>query len=108
MVNIQRYQIVAIGDTAADCEKAYRALMAENKITQTDEEAVKDRTGTIRKITSGVIEGNTYYYLMLENSDDIFEISLADFVEIVRYEPGDRITMRCLEGTKTWEVLELK
>ena len=108
MVNIQRYQIVAIGDTAAECEKAYRVLMAENQITQTDEDAIRERTGIIRKITSGVIEGNTYYYLMLENSEDIFEISLADFVEIVRYEPGDRITMNCLEGTKTWEVMELK
>ena len=82
--------------------------MAENQITQTDEDAIKERTGVIRKITPGVIEGNTYYYLMLENSNDIFEISLADFVGIVRYEPGDRISMRCLEGTETWEVVEIK
>ena len=55
-----------------------------------------------------MIDGNTYYYLILENSEDIFEISLADFVGIVRYEPGDRISMGCLEGTDTWEVVELK
>ena len=108
MVNIQRYQIVAIGDTAAECEKAYRSLMAENQITKTDADAIQERTGVIRKITPGVIDGNTYYYLILENSEDIFEISLADFVGIVRYEPGDRISMGCLEGTDTWEVVELK
>ncbi len=108
MVNIKRYQIVAIGDTVADCEKAYRALMEQNQITTVDPEDVQERTGIIEKIAEGVVEGNTHYYIMLRNSDDIFDVSLSEFVEIVRYEPGDRIVMTCREGGKTWQVMSLE
>ncbi|MCI8598021.1 MAG: CvpA family protein [Lachnospiraceae bacterium] len=107
MVNIQRYQIVAIGDTVAECEKSYITLLQTNQITHTDSSAIKARTGIIKKIESGVIDGNTHYYVILENSEDIFDVSLAEFVGIVRYEPGDRITMECLEGVDTWQVIGL-
>lgn len=47
MVNIQRYQIVAIGDTVAECEKSYINLLKTNNITEVDTSASKKRTGTI-------------------------------------------------------------
>ena len=35
MVNIEKYHIVAIGDTVAECEKVYRNLMANSGINVT-------------------------------------------------------------------------
>ena len=32
MVNVQKYQIVAIGDTVSECEEVYTDLMYENGI----------------------------------------------------------------------------
>lgn len=53
MVNIQRYQIVAIGDTVAECEKAYVELLKTNHITSTDTASSKKGSGIIAKIVEG-------------------------------------------------------
>lgn len=105
MVNIQRYQIVAIGDTVADCEKSYLSLMKTNNITSVDTSASKKRSGTIARIAEAVIAGNTHYYLLLEGSDVIYDVNLAEFIGIVRYNVGDRITLEYMEGTDTSQVI---
>lgn len=105
MVNIQRYQIVAIGDTVADCEKSYLSLMKTNNITSVDTSASKKRSGTIARIAEAVIDGNTHYYLLLEGSDVIYDVNLAEFIGIVRYNVGDRITLEYMEGTDTSQVI---
>ena len=58
----------------------------------------------ISRIVEGVIDGNTHYYIFLEGSESIFDVALSDFVEIVRYQAGDRITLEYLEGEKTCRV----
>ena len=108
MVNIQRYQIVAIGDTVAECEKNYLELLKTNNITSVDTSASKTQTGMIAKIAEAVVEGNTHYYLMLEHSDLIFDVDVADFIEIVRYDVGERIQLEYLEGGKTMQVIGIK
>lgn len=57
------------------------------------------------KLWKGVVDGNTRYYLMFENSDAIYEVELADFVGIVRYDVGDKITLEYLEGAETMQVI---
>ena len=47
MVNIEKYQIVAIGDTVAECEKTYRSLMAGNGISNVDTSTAQSITGAI-------------------------------------------------------------
>ncbi len=105
MVNIQRYQIVAIGDTVGECEKAYRALMRTNNIGSGEDAAAQKQSGIISRMAQGVIDGNTHYYVILNGSDVIYDVLLADFVEIVRYKEGDRITLEYLEGQETRQVV---
>ena len=105
MVNIQRYQIVAIGDTVGECEKAYRALMRTNNIGSGEDAAAQKQSGTISRMAQGVIDGNTHYYVILNGSDVIYDVLLADFIEIVRYKEGDRITLEYLEGQETRQVV---
>ena len=47
--------------------------------------------GKIASIAPVVVEGNTHYYICLENSDEIFDVNVADttLVEIVTYGVGD-------------------
>lgn len=109
MVNVQKYQIVAIGDTVSECEENYTTLMYENGIKQTPEDTrdVKSLTARITKIAQGVVDGNSHYYIMLEGSDGIFDIPVVDFIDIIRYNVGDEVTVEYKEGDRSNTVLSL-
>ena len=109
MVNVQKYQIVAIGDTVSECEENYTTLMYENGIKQTPEDTrdVKNMTARITKIAQGVVDGNSHYYIMLEGSDAIFDIPVVDFIDIIRYDIGDEVTIEYKEGDQSNTVLSL-
>ena len=95
MVNVQKYQWVAIGDTVQECEKAYVKLLTTNGITKSDATGIFETAkGRIASIAPVVIEGTTHYYICLENKEEIFDVNLADvtLIEIVKYAVGDTIS----------------
>ena len=87
MVNVQKYQIVAIGDTVSECESVYTDLMYENGIKEEEEDVreVQTITAPITKIAQGVV----------------------DFIDIIRYNVGDQVTIEYKEGEKSNTVLSL-
>lgn len=109
MVNVQRYQIVAIGDTVSACEEEYTKLMYQSGIKEeiADTREVLTAEGKISKIAQGVIDGNSHYYIMLEGDDNIYDVSVVDFIDIIRYEVGDDVTVEYKENAKTNMVLSL-
>ncbi len=95
MVNVQKYQWVAIGDTVQECEKEYVKLLTTNGITKGETAGVFEQAkGKIASIAPVVIEGTTHYYICLEKSDEIFDVNLSDttLVEVVKYVVGDMIS----------------
>lgn len=109
MVNVQKYQIVAIGDTVSACEENYTDLMYENgiKTVAEDTREIEKITARISRIVQGVIDGNSHYFVMLEDSDDIFDISIAEYISIIGYDVGDRVTIEYKVGEDTNTVLSL-
>ncbi len=105
MVNIAQYQIVAIGDTLVECEKTYLELMKTSGISVTDTTKLPQITGTIVKIAEGVVDGNSHYYILLDNSNDIFDVVINDFIQIIKYNIGDKVTFTYSTGTKSNSVL---
>lgn len=104
MVNIEKYQIVAIGDTVAECEKTYRSLMAGNGINNVDTSEAQTITGAITMMKDIVSEGNTFWYLMLEGSDDLFEGKAKEHLEIMKKQVGSTATVEYVpqnEGVNT-------
>ncbi len=95
MVNVQKYQIVAIGDSVSQCEENYLELLLSNGVKEVAEDTreVKKITGRITKIAQAVIDGTSHYYLMVEGSEDIFDVSVVEFLDVVRCEVGQKITM---------------
>ena len=94
MVNVQKYQWVAIGDTVKDCENVYVKLLATNGISNNaDENLYEQAAGKIDAIAPIVIEGNTHYYILLENSDKLYDVNATDenLQTIIRYQAGDDI-----------------
>ena len=93
MVNVQKYQWVAIGDTIQACEKSYNELLSTNGIVSQNTEAYVDVSGIIESISPVVLEGTTHYYICIKGNENIFDVDLSDdsLIGIVRYNPGDSI-----------------
>ena len=109
MIDIQRYQNVATGDTVNECQKAYKALLATNGITASsaNTEGMTTVTGTIATMAQAVIEGNSHFYITLEGSDRIYDLALPGLIEVVGYQVGDEITLQYSEDTPTSPVNEI-
>lgn len=107
LVNVQKYQVVAIGDTLEQCQESYHQLMESNHILSETAEEQKT-SGIIEKISSIVQEGNTHYYIMLEGDERLFDVNVADNLEILRKEVGDRVNLEFTEGSKACEVSKVE
>ena len=103
MVNVSQYQIVATGSSVADCESSYRLMLARNGLISDSDTDVKPAgqgqvTGTIAEIRSAVVEGNTWYYLRLQDGTVYYAISAADDKNAVILSVGDQVTVTFAEG----------
>ncbi|MEY8391137.1 CvpA family protein [Lachnospiraceae bacterium 45-W7] len=110
MVNIQKYQWVATGNTIKECEKAYNRLLKNNGIAGALGFDNKDVSGKIKNLLPVNIEGNTHIYFALEGKDEIFDVDLtnSDLLDIVKYEPGDMIKFSYTEEEEPAKVTEIK
>ena len=110
MVNVQKYQLVAIGDTVSQCEKQYHEMLSSNGVIKEEEDTreVQTVTGVIKKIAQGVVKGDSHYYIMIEGNDQIFDVSVPDFIDIIKYDAGQQITIEYKEGKETNTVLSIK
>lgn len=109
MVNIRKYQNVAIGDTVSECEKNYTSMLKQSGIATEDAVGeVKKASGIIERIAQGVIEGNSHYYILLEGRDEIFDVFVVDYLDIIKYKEGDRITLEYEEGDEANVVLGIQ
>ncbi len=108
MVNIQKYQNVAIGDTVSACEKTYKKMIVKGGGSSTSEEKEESIEGKITRMAQGVVEGNTHFYLVIEDSELIFDVPIVDFMDIVKYDVGDRIKISYVEGDPTCTVLKIE
>lgn len=110
MVNVQKYQWVAIGDTVAECEKAYISLLNTNGISSADVGNVLEISGKITDIAQIVIDGNTHYYVCISGDEGIFDFNMteANVLDILKYKEGDMIKISYAKGSPVNEVLEIK
>lgn len=109
MVNVQKYQWVAIGDTIQECEKNYVQLLNTNGIVSPNAGQLQTVSGKIDIISPVVLGGNTHYYICLENDENIYDVNISnqDLVEIIRYGEGDSITLQYENGYGIHEVKKI-
>ena len=106
MVNVSQYQIVATGNTVAECESNYRVMLARNNLISQEDTEVQpsdqqEVTGVIAEIRSAVIEGNTWYYLRLEQGDVYYAVSSADQRSAALLSVGDTVKVQYMAGEET-------
>lgn len=110
MVNIQKYQWVAIGDTVQECEKEYSKLLSTNGITSSEEAEKISVKGKIKTLVPVVIEGNSHIYFTLEGKDLIFDADMTneETISIVKYKEGDQINFSYVKGYDLYSVVDVK
>ena len=116
MINVEQYQSVATGSTVEECQEAYLTMLAADGLLSDDAAAdvssQHEVTGVIATIAQAVVEGNSHFYVTLEDdaAGTIYDFALPEMVKIVTYQVGDEITFRCgekIEGLATVAVTEL-
>ena len=111
MIDIQRYQNVAVGDTVAETQKSYEMLLATNgTLTGADvvaSDTYAEGSGVIRTMAQAVIEGNSHFYVTLEDDDAIYDFALPGAIGIVSYRVGDSITFTYVENDPVCTVGEI-
>lgn len=98
MVNVQKYQIVATGDSISECEKKYIELLGSSGITVPEEVETLSVSGKVKRIAQSVVDGNSHYYILLEGDDNIYEASVKDVVSVILLEEGDNVTIEYSVG----------
>lgn len=101
MINVEKYQIVAIGDTVQSCQSKYRELL---KSTGTEVFEAEKRLveGKIEVIKEAAKQGTTYYYVKLENNEKYYALSILDNEEIILLQVGDNVKLNSeINETKT-------
>lgn len=107
MIDIQRYQNVAVGDTVAECQKSYKTLLTTNGISTSGDTGDLTAKGKIAAIATAVIEGNSHFYLMLEGDENIYDCALPGLIGVVGFSVGDTIELKYFESDPTCTVSEI-
>ncbi len=111
MIDIQRYQNVATGDTVADCQKAYKTLLKNNGVKISGSDATdgeKMASGVISRMATAVVDGNSHYYVMLKGDSNIYDFVLPGMLDIVRYKEGDSIKFTYYKEDDTCQAQSIK
>ena len=111
MVNVENYQVVSTGTTIAECTKDYVDSLKQNNIkidvdineieNATNNNAEEDKSeltletkkGVIDDIRTAVIDGNSVYYISLENDSKYFAVKASDEESVVILNAGDTVTV---------------
>lgn len=101
MVNVREYQLVATAATVSQCQENYVNLLAQQGIIGNAEAAAAIHAdlgtveGKVVDLRSAVIDGNTVYYIKLDEDNRYFTISAADAPMAVILDVGDRVEISC-------------
>ena len=110
MVNVQKYQLVAIGDTIKACEENYRALLLENGIISEEDVIVEEiqpivpevevltTSGIIAQIYNLIVDGDSSLYIALEDGEKdthYYWINLTEGhnVAALNFKVGDTVAV---------------
>ena len=101
-VDMEQYQVVGIGASVDKAKAAYfEALEGENIEVDPDDTPVEQQniiSGKVANLSSAVINGNTYYYVILENSEEIYQLPASLSNKLPFLKVGDNIEITEISG----------
>ena len=107
MVNISKYQIVAVGSSIQECEENYIRLINSNGM-EVSKESTKEISGVIEKISEVIVEGNSHYFIKLAGVEQLFDVDILGNIKILSYGVGSNIVFEYNEGSSFNVVKNIK
>lgn len=106
-VDVQQYQIVGTGNTVNAAKESYVQKLSNENI-ENSEKIDNLISGKISAINSAVVDGNTKYYVLLDNNDEVYTLDIklsnrlpfakiGDSVNITVTEQGEKSSITKLE-----------
>ena len=112
MVNVQNYQVVVTGEKISECTEAYVNSLKQNNINiDVDIDKIEDATantdnetdtpkndlltvkGVITDIRTAVIDGDSVYFIEVDDNGVYYSIKAADSENVVIMNIGDKISI---------------
>ena len=101
-VDVSDYSIVGVGETV---DKAYsdhlKKLKGANKVDENDTSVVKTISGTISSIDVAINEGNSIYYMQIENQKQLFILPISLSSELPLSKVGDSVEIEYLDADES-------
>ncbi len=99
-VDVQQYQIVGTGTSVDSAREDYlKKLAADGQLdTPTPEDETVEKTGVVLSVSSAVVDGNSMYYIMLDDGS-VISASIKVSSQLPFLIPGDTVTAT-LSGTQ--------
>lgn len=97
MVNVSQYQIVATGTTVEECQENYAALLLKNGLAEVKvepETETNEVTGRVAEIRSSVMDGDTYYFIRLDQDMAYYLINGREYPIATILNVEDRVTIQ--------------
>lgn len=108
MVNIEKYQIVAVGDTILECENDYKQLLSKNNIRNIPIKT-NNINGNITLIKDITIDGNTNIVLKVTGGGNkFFKMPVKNNINILNYKLNDKISFEYVEENKQNIITKIK
>lgn len=117
MVNVQKYQLVAIGDTIKECEANYYDLLVTNGILDNSdpdtnipitegETYLETIQGTVGSIYPLIVGGNSCLYMYIHTDDPTdrraftfkIDVTNPDLTAALNFKTGDTIAVQYIEN----------
>ena len=96
-VDVQQYQIVGTGNTVEAARADYMSKLKSEDVTVEDRQET-EVSGTVSRVGSAVVDGNTNYYIMLDGDNTVYTvpITISDILPFVA--AGDGVQMTVSDG----------
>lgn len=92
-VDVNQYQIVGTGNSVESARADYISKLKIENITDLPESPKQEVTGVIENISSAVVEGNTVYYIKLENDSNVYTALVTKSDLLPFAQKGDNVTL---------------
>lgn len=102
-VNVEKYQQVAIGDTLEEAYSVYVKMISSGQVTDTG--VFAEISGTIDQVDTAVKDGNTYFYIQLEESKKVFIASIQVDDVLAVLKSGDVVTISYTDSEDTFVMM---
>ena len=112
-VDVRQYQIVGTGTSVKEALNAFfEELQSNDEVGLGDEggSAVKEQTvtGVIADIRSAVVDGETRYYILLQNDTAVYVVGVGINSRLPFAKVGDSVTMVCTSSADAMSVSSLE